>query len=532
MRRLLLIALGILALRSAAMADSAPPLSSWSQVNGALLVVPGTGSTFTVTCVGGCSGGGSGGGTSSSTFTLVNVATVTFNGVAQPVTVVNFPASQTVSGSVSVTNLSTHTSVDNFPTVQTVAGTVSVNNQSTFTYVNNLSTHTSVDNFPAVQAVSGTFFQSLQPVSLSSADVTGSTVNAVINGAVSVSNTGFNINNSPTVVQSTTGVNSSTVAVVNANGTNLSVTFPSAQSVTATNTGFNVNNSPAVNQAGTWTVQPGNTANTAPWLVVGSTLQVHTGADQLATVGYQANGGSVPVNVLNQVTVGNSQGFTIDIGSGNVTRSEIFDSAGNALNSTGGSLNVEALMQIEGNNGGFPVVGYQTAGASVPVNGPLLTKGTQGTNGFSVQELKDAGRTYVTLVATGVAGVTSEALFSFQQNKAGVVTQNVTSYMITSGKTLRIGGLYCANRDGAAAIAWTRATLRTNTAGATTATSTLIFGIEAGGAGAVVGSVGTTEDTFPDGIEIAGNGTVSIGVTHLDSATTNLVTCTLVGYEY
>ena len=36
------------------------------------------------------------------------------------------------------------------------------------------------------------------------------------------------------------------------------------------NTGFNVNNTPAVTQSGTWTVQPGNTANTTPWLTTDS----------------------------------------------------------------------------------------------------------------------------------------------------------------------------------------------------------------------------------------------------------------------
>lgn len=163
---------------------------------------------------------------------------------------------------------------------------------------------------------------------------------------------------------------------------------------------------------------------------------------------------------------------------------------------------------------------------------PAITKGTQGSTGFTTQDLKDAGRSYVVLVATGVAGVTSETLFTFSQNKQGVNTEGVTSYTVTTGKTLRIQGLYCSNRDGATTVSWTRAVLRHNTGGATSATSPKVVGIEIGGAGALSGSVGTSALPFPDGIEIFGNGTQSIGVSHLDQATTNLVTCTLVGYEY
>ena len=37
---------------------------------------------------------------------------------------------------------------------------------------------------------------------------------------------------------------------------------------------------------------------------------------------------------------------------------------------------------------------------------------------------------------------------------------------------------------------------------------------------------------IPDGLEIAGNGTVSIGLSHLDQATTNIINLTSDGYEY
>jgi len=44
------------------------------------------------------------------------------------------------------------------------------------------------------------------------------------------------------------------------------------------NTGFNINNTPAVSQSGSWTVQPGNTANTTPWLVQGNLSSNGAGA--------------------------------------------------------------------------------------------------------------------------------------------------------------------------------------------------------------------------------------------------------------
>jgi len=63
------------------------------------------------------------------------------------VAVTNFPATQDVSGTVSVDNFPTTTEVSNFPSTQDVSGTVSVDN---------FPTTTEVSNFPATQDVSGT----------------------------------------------------------------------------------------------------------------------------------------------------------------------------------------------------------------------------------------------------------------------------------------------------------------------------------------------------------------------------------------
>ncbi len=98
-------------------------------------------------------------------------------GASSAVTVSNFPATQTVGGTVAVSNqpvsievsnfpsineVEGTVSVDNFPTTQTIEGTVAVSNQpasievSNFPPINEVEGTVSVDNFPTTQSVSGT----------------------------------------------------------------------------------------------------------------------------------------------------------------------------------------------------------------------------------------------------------------------------------------------------------------------------------------------------------------------------------------
>lgn len=163
----------------------------------------------------------------------------------------------------------------------------------------------------------------------------------------------------------------------------------------------------------------------------------------------------------------------------------------------------------------------------------VTAKGTQGAEALTTQDYKDSGRTYLTFTATAAAGVTSEALFSFSQNKGGTVTASVSSYTITSGKTLRIQSVAISVKAGAAAVPFSRCILRSNTAGATIATSNVVYNFgETFGPAATTNTGGQAFINFPDGLEIAGNGTISIGVSHLDQATTNVINFTLCGYEY
>jgi len=196
-----------------------------------------------------------------------------------------------------------------------------------------------------------------------------------------------------------------------------------------------------------------------------------------------------------------------------------------------GTLSIANLVTVGQPFGQYNHVTLDDSAGGNAVN--TVVKGTQGARALTTQDIKDSGRSYLTLTATAAAGVTAETLFSMSENRAGTVTAAVSSYTITSGKTLRITAMTLSVRAAAAAVPFSRATLRSNTAGATTATSAVVFQLpEVFGIAATIGVGGQISIDIPDGLEIAGNGTISIGVSHLDQATTNIINFTLVGYEY
>jgi len=141
-------------------------------------------------------------------------------------------------------------------------------------------------------------------------NVIQSTVGAAQNGTWTVQ-PGNTANTTAWLVQSSSfGANASTVAVTNPAGNSLTVNITSGS---ISNSGFNVNNTPTVN--------PGNTQNTVPWntqstytvvtdtwsLPVTATvnsgpISIVTVAGSTITVGYQSGLSSVPVQVQNTVT--------------------------------------------------------------------------------------------------------------------------------------------------------------------------------------------------------------------------------------
>jgi hypothetical protein len=171
------------------------------------------------------------------------------------------------------------------------------------------------------------------------------------------------------------------------------------------------------------------------------------------------------------------------------------------------------------------------------VTPPPITKGTQSPNGFTVQQLKDGGRTAIGLwanaVASGATGV--ETLITLTQSKGTAATSAAASYTITSGKTLRIMAFAVGSRGSATAtVQTTTFNLRLNTAGACVVGSTPILLAVQSATPATASAWDRVVFPLGDGYDIVGNGTISICVSAAATFVTNAPTwtVTLIGFEY
>lgn len=198
-----------------------------------------------------------------------------------------------------------------------------------------------------------------------------------------------------------------------------------------------------------------------------------------------------------------------------------------------GTVNVSYDVGAGGNINLNVVQGNVTTNPPSYATGNIAQLSLTTAGALRTQDLKDAGRTYVSFTATAISGVTSETLVSFTQNKQGTTTSSVTSYTVTSGKTLRITSVSYSIKSAASAIAFSRLAFRHNTAGATTASSPIVYQFpEINTNSATSGIEASITIPIPDGIEIFGNGTQSVGISHLDQATTNILNITVYGFEY
>lgn len=181
---------------------------------------------------------------------------------------------------------------------------------------------------------------------------------------------------------------------------------------------------------------------------------------------------------------------------------------------------------------------FATAGASyiddnlAQVGGVAITapvKGTQPANFLPTQDAKDSGRTYVTFTIDSIAGVTTEALASFTNNKGGT-TGSGTSYTVTAGKTLRIQAISATIRDSTTTAVFGRVRVRS---GATVSTSSGILlnaDLATDTGTAVAGAGATVSYDIPDGIEVAAG--QQVGISQILSSTSSLLSVHVVGYEY
>jgi len=169
----------------------------------------------------------------------------------------------------------------------------------------------------------------------------------------------------------------------------------------------------------------------------------------------------------------------------------------------------------------------QTAAAIADVT----AKGSQAAYGLGVQELKDAGRTPITLYANSVTGVTSEALLTITQVKGGTAQTAATNYTVTSGKTFRITSFTVTGTTSAAAVNNVRGTMRYVTSGTVTASSAPIITAQAAGIVATSGSaLIPVSIMIADGFEIPSG--ANYGISQIANSTSTTISVMVTGFEY
>lgn len=239
-----------------------------------------------------------------------------------------------------------------------------------------------------------------------------------------------------------------------------------------------------------------------------------------------------------------SDNTTLNAGAGGDTARDLARQSGSVktqvvqLDLGGPSANPEVLI----------VAGQQAMAASVPVviasnqsaiptTSPTLTKGTQGAQGVSTQDLHNAGRNArIFILDVYTAAPVAEALVSVAQwygNAAVAVT--TTPAVVPVGKTLRLTSwqiMYSSLATAGHAVV--RA--RINTGGVAVLASPLAFEFFAGSEAAVAGVTTMLSGEFPEGFEIpAGAG---IGFTMAGYGPTGTLTLeggvrfVVSGYEY
>ena len=174
----------------------------------------------------------------------------------------------------------------------------------------------------------------------------------------------------------------------------------------------------------------------------------------------------------------------------------------------------------------------QTIGTSCMVSGsssPRMAKGSQAALFLPVQDAKDSGRTYVTLFADVIAGVTTEALASVSINIGGSVTSG-TSYTVPAGKILRLTAINVTVKSTTTTAITGR--VRVRSAATVAATSGVVMNVDVPNmTGTFAIGVGTNVAySVPDGIEIAAG--QQVGISQTMSSTSSTVSCFVTGFLY
>lgn len=260
--------------------------------------------------------------------------------------------------------------------------------------------------------------------------------------------------------------------------------------VVSTNT-LTVGGTLAATQSAGWNVglTAGATLASSTMTITGSTLAVSS--IQGALPAGSNSLGNVNINSTSTLTTTSSQSGLWNVGlvagqsltnstftlvSTTITISAIqaalpagLNSLGNVnINSTSTLVTsiVASTISVVGMNGGnIPaVVNVSTVGV-VPMT---LTKGTQGSVGFTIQELKDAGRIPMiwSVAASTVGATTVDSGLTLTKSSGTASTFTCKTCQITSGKTLRIQAIQMSSLGNAVATAQsTTFKIRTVTSG-------------------------------------------------------------------
>lgn len=154
-----------------------------------------------------------------------------------------------------------------------------------------------------------------------------------------------------------------------------------------------------------------------------------------------------------------------------------------------------------------------------------LTKGTQGSNGFPVQNYKDAGRSPRTYQLAETPA-TTEALRTTSRSISGATVSTGSSWAVTSGKICRIQSLAVTMTH--TAVNFYKAFLRISDTGAVTTSSP--FAAVAVVQNQATQGGGTAMVNFPDGLELSG--TQQFGISTIGAVAAGSGTVSLITYEY
>jgi hypothetical protein len=419
------------------------------------------------------------------------------------VSVSNFPATQPISGTVTAnagTNL--NTSALNLESTQSA---INVKIPSNLTVTAN---RLQVDGSGVTQPVSAS---SLPLPSGASTEATLSALNvkvtAVNTGAVTVSTALPTGTNSIGQVTANAGTGSFTVAQSTASNLNATVSIAAAQTLSAVTTLGSI-----TNPLPTGSNTIGSISN------ISGTVSLPTGA---STSALQTTGNtSLSSIVTNTTGLIVSQASTTAGQSGQLQMGAVTTAAPayTTAQTSPLSLTTTGLLRSESN----PIA---------------ITKGTQGTTGFMVQDLHDAGRVVTNYFTAGqVLSTVTDTLLSLTgyKNNAAVAA-TTTPAVVTATKFYRITQIVVTH-VAVAAIGSIQISLRANTAGVVAIGSPLVNSWLVGSRVATAGTSHVMILTLPEGLIFsAGTG---IGISLLGVNATGVAAAaghakvSILGYEY